>query len=131
LRSHLLWDHGVAWLNEETVAIAGIGDHDHDMVDGARIFDITSTGPASAEWRSDWQWAREIVSFAGPAGRFFSDGKWLYSAAKSGLSRWDPITGARTRHIDQFHPTHHHSGAGELAQLSGGAILRWSTSSLS
>jgi hypothetical protein len=122
------WDHGVAWLNEETVAIGGIGDQGNEIMDGARIFDITSTGPASAEWRSDWKWAQEITAFAGPAGRFFSDGKWLYSAGNSGLSRWDPKTGARTGHMDNFHPTHHHLGAGELAQLSKGAILRWSTS---
>jgi hypothetical protein len=123
------WDHGVAWINEETVAIGGIGDDETEIVDGARIFDITSTGPASPEWRSDWQWAREVTAFAGPAGRFFSDGKWLYSASKSGMSRWDPKTGTRTGHIDQFNPTHHHVGAGELAQLSEGAIVRWSTSS--
>lgn len=122
------WNHGVTWLDEETVAIGGIGDDDDKIVDGARVFDITSTGPASPEWRSDWQWAREINSFAGPSGRFFSDGKWLYSGAKSGLSKWDPKSGARVCHIDEFHPTHHHLGAGELAQLSKGAILRWSTS---
>lgn len=122
------WDHGVAWLNEETVAIGGIGDDDDKIVDGARVVDITSTGPASPEWRSDWEWAREIISFAGPSGRFFSDGKWLYSGAKSGLSKWDPKSGTRFCHIDDFHPTHHHLGAGELAQLSGGAVLRWNTS---
>jgi hypothetical protein len=120
------WDHGVAWLNEETVAIGGIGDGNSEIVDGVRIFDVTSTGPATGEWRSDWLWAREITAFAGPAGRFFSDGKWLYSASKSGMSRWDPKSGARTGHIDQFNPTHHHLGAGELAQLSQGGIVRWS-----
>ena len=118
------WDHGVARLNEDRVAIGGIGDDNNEIVDGARIFDVTSTGPASSAWRSDWQWAREIMTFAGPAGRFFSDGKWLYSASESGLSKWDPKGGARVCHIDEFHPTHHHSGAGELAQLSEGAILR-------
>jgi len=122
------WDHGIVWLNEDTVAVGGIGDDDNEIVDGARIFDITSTGPASPEWRSDWQWALEITSFAGPAGRFFSDGKWLYSAAKSGLSKWDAKSGNCVCHIDEFHPTHHHLGAGELAQLSEGAILRWSMS---
>ena len=120
------WDHGVAWLNEETLAIGGIGEDDDKIVDGARIFDITSTGPASPEYLSDWKWAREITAFAGPAGRFFSDGKWLYSASKSGMSKWDPKTGRRTGHINDFNPTHHHLGAGELAQLSEGALVRWS-----
>jgi hypothetical protein len=122
------WDHGVAWLNEETVAIGGIGDEDNEIVDGVRIFDVTSHGPASGEWRSDWLWAREITALAGPAGRFFSDGKWLYSASESGMSRWDLKTGARTGHIDQFNPTHHHLGARELAHLSGALIVRWSIS---
>jgi hypothetical protein len=47
-------------LDERTVAIGGIGDDDTEMVDGARIFDITSTGAAGPKWRSDWSWAREI-----------------------------------------------------------------------
>lgn len=119
------WDHGVAWLNEETVVIAGIGDDDNEMIDGARIFDVTSTGPAGVGWRSDWKCARQITAFAGPAGSFFSDGKWLYSSGKGGLSRWDIDRGSRTGHIDNFHPTHHHVGSGELAQFSNGAILRW------
>lgn len=122
------WDHGIAWLDEETVAIGGIGD-DNEIVDGARIFDITKTGPAGDKWRSDWNWAREITAFTGPTGRFFSDGKWLYSASEAGLSRWDPKTGIQTGHIDNFNPTHHHLGTGELAQLSEGKIVRWSTSS--
>jgi hypothetical protein len=122
------WDRGMAWLDEDTVAIGGIGDHGDKVVDGARIFDITSTGPASPEWRSDWKWAREIAAFAGPAGRFFSDGEWLYSASKSGLSRWNTKTGIRTGHIDWFNPTHHHLGAGELAQISDGVLVRWITS---
>lgn len=124
------WDHGVSWLDEETVAIAGIGDDDNEIVDGARIFDVTSTGSASPEWRSDWQWAREITSFEGPAGRFFSDGKWLYTSAKSGLSRWDTKTGERAGNIDEFCPTHHHLGSAELARLSDDAILRWKTTSV-
>jgi len=121
------WDHGIAWIDEETVAIGGIGDDDSEMVDGARLFDVTSTGKAGFRWRSDWLWAREVTAFAGPAGKFFSDGKWLYSSAKTGLSKWDLKTGARTGHIENFHPTHHHLGAGELAQLVDGTLLRWNT----
>jgi hypothetical protein len=59
------WDHGIAWLDENRVAIGGIGDDDAEMIAGARIFDITSTGRAGRRWRSDWQWAREITAFAG------------------------------------------------------------------
>lgn len=121
------WDHGIAWLDEEMVAIGGIGDDDNEMVEGARIFDITSTASAGPGWRSDLLWAREVTTFAGPAGKFFSDRKWLYSSAAAGLSRWDVKTGARTGHIENFHPTHHHLGAGELVQLLDDALLRWST----
>jgi hypothetical protein len=28
------WDHGVAWINEETVAIGGIGDDETEIVEG-------------------------------------------------------------------------------------------------
>lgn len=120
------WDCGYAWLDEETVAIGGIGDDDTGMVDGARIFDITATGSASGRWRSDWLWAREIKAFEGPAGRFFADDKGLYSVGEAGLSRWDPRTGARTGHIENFHPTHH-SRVGELVQLVDGILRRWCT----
>jgi hypothetical protein len=120
------WDHGVAWLDEKTVAIGGIGDDDAEMVDGARIFDIALTGTAGPQWRSDWSWAREISVFAGPAGRFFSDGDCLYSVGKDGLSQWDPKAGVRTGHIENFCPTHHHVDARELVQLRQGSLLRWS-----
>ena len=120
------WDHGVAWLDEKTVAIGGIGDDDAEMVDGARVFDMTLSGAAGPQWRSDWSWAREMSVFAGPAGRFFSDGNWLYSVEKDGLSRWDPKAGVRTGRINSFCPTHHHVDAGELVQLRQGSLLRWS-----
>jgi hypothetical protein len=119
------WDHGIAWLDEDRVVIGGIGDDKDEMIDGARVFDITSTGSPSPRWR--WQGSREVTAFAGPAGKFFSDGKSLYSADKTGLSRWDPRTGSRTGCLKNFQPTHHHSGARELVQLSDGVLVRWST----
>lgn len=103
-------------------------DDDTEMVDGARILDVTSTGAAGPKWRSDWSWAREVSVFAGPAGKFFSDSRHLYSAGKDVLSKWDPKAGVRTGHIENFFPTRHHVGAGELVQLSDRALLRWSTS---
>jgi hypothetical protein len=124
------WDHGMAWLNEKTVAVGGIGDGNGQMTDGVRVFDITSTGPPSSpEWRSDWLWAKEVSVFAGPAGRFFSDGRWLYTAVEAGFSMWDPSTGRQTGHIDGFRPTHHHLGAREFVQLRDSALLRWSMES--
>jgi hypothetical protein len=112
------WDHAIAWLDEETVIIGGIGNNDTEMIDGARILDVTSTDCAGRRRRSDWLCAREVTAFAGPAGKFFTAGKLLYSAAEDGLSRWDLQTGARTGHIANFHPTHHHLGVGELLQLA-------------
>jgi hypothetical protein len=121
------WDHGIAWLDEETVVIGGIGDKDTEMIDGARILDVTSTGSAGRRRRFDWSWAREVIAFAGPAGKFFAAGKWLYSAAEDGLSRWDLETGTRTGHIANFHPTHQHLGVGKLVQLADGNLVQWST----
>jgi hypothetical protein len=90
------WDDAMTWLSEEKVAISGIGDDDIELIDGARIFDITSVGKTGDRRHSDWNWAREITVFPGPAGKFFSDGKRLYSSDETGLSRWDPQNGART-----------------------------------
>jgi len=116
------WDRGVAWLNERIAAIGGIGDDDSEMVEGARIFDVTSEGPAGSRWRSDWSWAKEITAFPGPAGKFFSDGRSLYSSDKIGLSKWDTETGARLGCTDGFHPIHIHTGVGELAELADDAL---------
>jgi hypothetical protein len=120
------WDHGIAWLDDEKLAIAGIGDDDAEMIDGVRIFDITSTGSPGRQWRSDWLWRQEITKFAGPAGKFFSTKDRLYSSAEDGLSMWDVGVGARTGHIANFRPTHHHRSARELVQLSDDALIRWS-----
>ena len=117
------WDCSITWLDDTRVVIAGIGDDDADMIDGARVFDVTAEGKASPRWRSDLEWAREITAFAGPAGRFFSDGISLFSA-KEGLSRWHVEDGARTGHLPDFEPTHHHRGAGELVQLSETVLTR-------
>jgi hypothetical protein len=119
------WDHAITWLNDTTIAIGGLGDDDKMMTDGARIFDVTLPGEPGDRWRSDWRWAREIASFPGPAGLFFSDGTFLFSSDDIGLSRWDPTDGARTGQLAGFRPTHQHRGAGELVQLVDGALVRW------
>ena len=118
------WDCAITWLDDTRVVIAGIGDDDADMIDGARVFDVTAEGKASPGWRSDWEWAREITAFAGPAGKFFTDGTSLFSS-KEGLSRWCVEDGVRTGHLKEFEPTHHHRGAGELVQLSETVLTRW------
>jgi hypothetical protein len=109
------WDHAMTWVSEELVAIEG--------VDGVQIFDVTAAGPAGEGWRDDLPWARERIAFPGPAGRFFSSGQSLYSADATGLSVWDPHTGARTAHVDAFQPTHRHPGSGQLVQLVDGTLI--------
>jgi hypothetical protein len=93
------WDHAIAWIDAGTVAIGGIGDAWGAIIDGARIFDTTSTVCEPGYGYGLWLNAREVSAFAGPAGRFFSDGESLYSAAGDGLSRWDIKTGARTGRV--------------------------------
>jgi hypothetical protein len=95
------------------------------MIDGVRIFDISSTGNPGARWRSDYPWAKGLTAFAGPAGSFFSDGKFLYSSDNEGFYRWDLDDGARTGYLQGFIPTHHHSGAYELVQLVDNDLVRW------
>ena len=115
----------MAWLDEKTVAVEGIG-HDVDfMIDGARIFDITSSGKSSGPFGVDRDGPREVLQFPGPAGSFFSDGVSLLSSDQSGLSRWDPSDGARTGHLAGFRPTRHHPGSNDLAELVDGVLVRW------
>lgn len=114
------WDHAMAWLDGTRVAIGGIGDDDNVIVDGARVFDVTASADDGGAG------ARELTAFAGPAGLFFGDGKWLYSSDQSGLSRWDVRDGARTGYLPDFRPTRHHASARELVQLLDGALVRWS-----
>jgi hypothetical protein len=120
------WNGPFTWIDDERAVVGGLGEDDADMVAGARVFDVTSRGDPGPGWRPDLPWAREIASFAGPAGAFFSDGKWLFSADETGLSRWDPITGERTGHVPGFRPSHHHRGARELVELRDAALVRLS-----
>lgn len=120
------WDTGVAWLDESTVVIGGIGEVNLDLIDGARIFDVSASPSYDSVAQPHWQiTGHEIFSFAGPSGRFYSDGKWLYSAGKNEMSRWNPKTGVRTGKIENFCPSYHHVSAGELVQLCDGKLLRW------
>jgi hypothetical protein len=122
------WNRAATWLDERRVAIGGIGDDDLEIIPGARIFDVTSPDGPSGCLRGVSGGAREVTAFAGPAGAFFSDGTWLFSSDEAGLSRWAPEDGARTGHLQNFNPAHHHRSAGELVQLINRVLVRWSTS---
>src|SRR5262249_20317669 len=97
---------------------------DQWMIDGVRIFEAATSGPPDPHCRSDWPWCLEVKSFAGPAGKFFSDGSCLYSSDKNGFSRWDINEGALTGFLAGFTPPHRHPGAGEFAQLDDGMLVR-------
>jgi hypothetical protein len=122
---HTIHEVIVGWLDESRVAVGGLGDDDMEMIDGARIFDTTLWGTMGGRWGAEWRSARELMAFPGPAGAFFSDGTWLYSADQHGLSRWDVNEGARTGFLPGFQPTHHHRAAGELVQIDEGVLVRW------
>lgn len=125
------WGHAVCWIDENRLALAGIGDNGDAMIDGARVFDITTEGApipmlvADILLNDTTPGPRELIAIAGPRGAFFSDGTSLFSSDETGLSRWDLNDGARTGHIEGFNPSHHHRGAGELAQLTGRTLVRW------
>ena len=118
------WDHAAAWIDETSVAVGGIGDDDTAMVDGVRLFDITATGSPGGPWRADWRVASQSLRLRAQPVFFLSDGVRLFSSDSSGLSRWDLETGARPGD-PTFQPTRHHRGAGELAQIADGALVRW------
>ncbi|MGH8991822.1 MAG: hypothetical protein ACRDZ7_09890 [Acidimicrobiia bacterium] len=76
------WDSPMCWVNERLVAIWGLGTDDEAMLAGVTIFDV--------------QEASELLAFAGPKGRLWSNGRRLYAAAEEGVTVWDPFTGQRT-----------------------------------
>jgi hypothetical protein len=107
------WNGPMCWIDRNRLAIGGIGIDDEAMLDGVRIFDAETGAQTGA--------------FAGPRGRFHTDGHRIYAATPDGLEIWDPGTGERTATIPGFSPTHHHTGSGELAVLRDGELLRWRT----
>jgi hypothetical protein len=119
------WDYALAWLDDNRIAICGIGEDEEEMIDGARIFDVSSSGSGGIRWRADLPWPRELTAFAGPSGSFFSEGRALFSSDQDGLSRWDTNDGSRTGRLKTFKPTYHHRGAHELVQVVDDALVRW------
>lgn len=106
------WDTLMCWTGEDLLAVSGIGSDDEAMLQGLRIFDV-STGA-------------QVAAFAGPAGALFAAGGRLYSAAPAGLEVWDPRTGERTGTVPGFVPASYHPAACELAGISGSVLRRWS-----
>lgn len=107
------WNVGMAFLGPDRVAIGGMVEG-AKVPQGARVYDLADDPNPTIP-----------IAIPGPQGEFFSDGNVLYSSGPGGLSRWDLEDGCRTGHIPGFEPTRHHRGAGELAQLKDGVLLRW------
>jgi hypothetical protein len=116
------WDHGMCWIGADRVAVAGIGEDDELMINGARIFSVNELVASGDRYRG--RHARELATFAGPAGRFFSDARRLFSSESEGLSVWDVDDGIRIGRIDGFQPSHQHP-SGELVEIRGSMIRRW------
>jgi hypothetical protein len=107
------WKVPLCWISPTLVAVFGIGPDEVALLDGVRIFDA-ETGT-------------EVDSFPGPGRPLMADDRRLYSGGEHGLQIWDPFTGERTGSVPGFHPERHHPGAGELASVRDGELLRWAT----
>jgi len=116
------WDHGMCWLDSTRMVVAGIGDDDLEMVDGARIFLAGEPTPETTH-RHWWRDAREAIAFPGPRGTFLSDGHLLFSSDGGGLDVWDVTEGALIAHMDGPEPRWRHPASGELVQVAG-TVLR-------
>lgn len=103
------WNGPMCWIDNERVAIEGIGTDDEMMIRGAVIRDSSS--------------GEQLAQFAGPSGEFRSDGTRLFSVEDDGLHLWDVETGARTGVIKGFRPQFQIDGA--LAQIEGNKMTLW------
>jgi hypothetical protein len=105
------WNSPICWIDENRVAIAGIGFDDEAMLDGARIFDVAAR--------------RELAPIAGPLknGRFWSDGARLFSIGVEGLEIWELESGARIGKIAGFAPQFQIESA--LLQIEGNHMTIW------
>ncbi|WP_233223529.1 hypothetical protein [Amycolatopsis sp. CA-128772] len=102
------WDTPMAWLNENTVALQGIGV---PLLDGIELRDATT--------------GHHIGSFAGPKGRMWAHDGLLYVAAEAGLGVWDPAEGARIGLLEGFAPIAHREGT--FAELRNDQLRTWAT----
>jgi len=123
---HYYWDHGITWIDNSLIAIEGIGEDDELMVAGARIFDISQRHENDTRFEKG-----DIFQFAGPTGKYFSDGVSLFSSDKNGFCRWNIKTGYRTAFISHFNPTHYHKRAREFVQVCDGKLIRWKNDDVS
>ena len=103
------WDVAMAFIDNNRVAISGLGDDDEEMQPGARVFDV--------------QAGEEIHAFAGPSGLFFSDGEHLLSSEPDGLHFWDVHQGVCIQRLEDFRPQFQIPSA--LVQIEDDLLSYW------
>ena len=108
------WDHPMTWIGNRRIALGGIGSDDNEITPGARIFELAAGGT----WK-------EVFSFTGPDGPFFSNGSELFSADESGLSIWNPLSGMRIGHVADCRPQGMHPLSHEFLSYDGERLLIW------
>lgn len=75
------WDHAMVWLDDERLALGGLGDHDLWIIPGARVIDVSQGRRNRYGQLVD----AETFAFAGPGDRFFTAHGLLYAVAETGL----------------------------------------------
>lgn len=110
------WDLGVAWLDDDRVILQ------------------TLIADASLETRRKKVGlafllnliTKEIIAFAGPAGRFFSgEGGHLFSANDEGFSLWDIERRCRIGFIAGFTPAYYHPWRRVFVQITKQELFFW------
>jgi len=106
-----VWDRPIAWLDDTTVAVQGLGVRHDRMLDGVELYD-TATG-------------RRTGMFAGPAGPMWGHRGLLHVTTEDGFEVWDPADGARIGFAGGFRPTAHDPATGAFAELRNDQLRIW------
>ncbi|MEU8929793.1 hypothetical protein AB0D30_07890 [Streptomyces sp. NPDC048409] len=114
-RAH--WNRPVTWLDENRLAVGGLGGTEDLLVDGVTVYEFLDQDGGH----------RVAQRFRGPGGRLFAVDGLLLSAGETGTEIWDPVAGARIGAVPGFRPTHRHPGTGELLELhaDSGELRSW------
>ena len=103
------WNEPMCWLDDDRIAIEGIGSDDEMMIRGATIYDARR--------------GQQLALLAGPSGEYWSDGTRLFSVQSDGLHLWDVGKGARTGIVRNFRPQFQLQSA--LLQIEGNTMTIW------
>lgn len=109
------WDYPMCWIGSRHIAIETVVLPDSSGGAGAIILDVLA--PSTRAHRRPVR-AKEVRRLTGPSGRFFSDGRRLFTAAADGLSIWDVRTGALLDDVADFRPQYQAASARTVLELS-------------